>query len=314
MKQAALSSSASGPNLIRKGMRSRWRFSIPGWHLVEYVSVRLLAAGLNGLPITLATGIARRIGEILYCLLVKRRQIALHNLDIAFRNSKTAAEKKQIALDSFRHMVTSVFEFFRMPLLVREAQERFSQEGIEHTDRVFREGRGVILVVAHLGAWELMEFIACLNSYPCSVIVKPLRNPYLHRWIQSLRLQSTFKPIDKDSAVKPALTELRRAHMLAILIDQWAGDEGLQVNFFGQPTSTTSLPARLARKTGAALIPGCCLRVRPGKYLIKIFPEIPLKNLGDDWEMRATEELNHWLEEAIRQHPDQWSWVHRRWK
>ena len=100
---------------------------------------------------------------------------------------------------------------------------------------------------------------------------------------------------------------------VAIVIDQWAGREGVWVDFFGRATSTTSLPVRLAKKTGCALIPIYCLRKEIGRYEIQLLPAVPVSD-DADWEIRTTKRLNEILESQIRQYPEQWSWSHRRWK
>ena len=110
------------------------------------------------------------------------------------------------------------------------------------------------------------------------------------------------------------LLELKKKKLVAILIDQWAGPEGLIVDFFGTPTSTTSIPARLARKTGAALVPGYCVRKSPGFYKIIIRPEVEVETGAEDFERAITVQMNQQLEEQIRAYPDQWLWTHRRWK
>ena len=110
------------------------------------------------------------------------------------------------------------------------------------------------------------------------------------------------------------MRELRHNHGAAILIDQWAGPEGLWIDFFGRPTSTTSVPSRLANKTGCALVPAYCLRTSPGHYEIRICPEVSWDAGDKDWENQMTLRLNQILEKQIREHPEQWLWGHRRWK
>ena len=102
--------------------------------------------------------------------------------------------------------------------------------------------------------------------------------------------------------------------MVAVLIDQWGGKEGLWIDFFGAPTSTTSLPSRLAKKTGCLLVPAYCLRKGIAQYEIQILPQVPLPLNESDWETNVTQRLNEILESHIRQYPEQWSWAHRRWK
>ena len=110
------------------------------------------------------------------------------------------------------------------------------------------------------------------------------------------------------------LAELKGGYGVVIMIDQWAGSEGVWTDFFGIPTSTTSLPARLAQRTGCALIPAFCRRKGDGFYEIQVMPAIYAHADDGMSELLITEKLNRWLEDRIRQFPEQWLWVHRRWK
>ncbi len=119
---------------------------------------------------------------------------------------------------------------------------------------------------------------------------------------------------DKTIGAREILTELRQNHLVAIVIDQWAGNEGVWSYFFNAPTSTTSLPARLAKRTGAALIPAYCIRTTSGQYEIRVQPEVTLKDDGNNWTKSMTNQLNYLLEQQIRAFPEQWVWTHKRWK
>lgn len=250
----------------------------------------------------------------MYFLLIERRKIALENIERAFGNKKSASDKRKIVVESFGNLAISFMELFRMPKTLREPKNRFRIVGEEHVDRAFARGKGIIFVISHLGSWEYLTFFPYLKKFPCAVIGRTIRNPYLHRWVKSLRNQSQLKHIEKNKAIWPILKELKKNHAVAILIDQWAGSEGLWIDFFGEGTSTTSLPARLARKTGCALIPGYCLRIGDGRYEMKFKPEVLLQTNDANWEEATTRELNHLLEEEILLHPEQWTWAHRRWK
>ncbi len=125
-----------------------------------------------------------------------------------------------------------------------------------------------------------------------------------------------FLPIAASSRIASVIgDELRANHLVAILIDQWAGDEGLRGRFFGEETSTTSIPVRLSMKTGCALIPAYCIRTGSGRYKISIMPEVAIQGeTENDWEAQTTDALNRLLEEQILRYPEQWIWTHRRWK
>ena len=132
--------------------------------------------------------------------------------------------------------------------------------------------------------------------------------------INSMRRVMTVNPISKDNSVRAIFQELKAGHGVAILVDQWAGNDGLWVDFFDTKTSTTSIPARLSEKTGCALVSAYCLRTNPGHYEIHI--EKPVVHHMDQpgWEGTVTKDLNQVLERQILAHPEQWLWGHRRWK
>lgn len=302
-------------DLFKKGKRFRLGKIIPGWHYTEYLLLRGLAGLINLLPLAASVWLARRAGDLLYLVMPKRRKIAFYNLDLAFGDTAAAARKKQIARESFRHLATSLVEFFRIPRLKSEAANRFIFSGVHHLEDAFAKFHGIVLVISHLGSWELLGFLPYLKGFQCAVVGKAMRNPYVYEWVKSLRAATSLKHIDKKNAAKEILRELHKNHLVAILIDQWDGPDGLRVPFFDHPTSTTSIPARLARKTQAVLIPGYCLRLRPGYYEIRIKPPVSVQDAeGEDWERATTEKLNRLLEEQIRLYTEQWTWTHRRWK
>jgi KDO2-lipid IV(A) lauroyltransferase len=292
------------------------RTSLSAWSFLEYTAVRTLMAGINLFPIAVSTWVARRLGEAAFVLMRSRRKVAFENLNIAFGNSKSEAEKRSIALESFRHLATSLVEFFRLPKFIKVSARHVRFKGIEYLDRAFAKGRGVVLVMSHLGPWEYLGFLTYLKKYPTTVLGRPLRNPYFYRWVKSIREAVHLEYSDKalSASLKRMLAYLRQNHLVAIVIDQWAGNEGLWVDFFGRATSTTSFPARLAEKTNCALVPAYCIRAGSGEYQIRILPEVPVEKDTDDWLEKTTQRLNRLLEQEIRLFPEQWMWTHKRWK
>jgi len=173
---------------------------------------------------------------------------------------------------------------------------------------------GVVLVISHLGSWEYLSFLPYFTKRSWSVVVKDIKNPYIDKAIDAMRRVMTVIPIPKNSSIRTVLKELKSDHGVAILIDQWAGDEGLWIDFFDTETSTTSIPARLAEKTGCALVPAYCLRSSSGYYEIHIEKPIEADMNQPDWENLVTKKLNESLEKQILAYPEQWLWGHRRWK
>ena len=142
-------------------------------------------------------------------------------------------------------------------------------------------------------------------------MVRDIRNPYIDREINALRRVTSLNPIPKKESVREIIKELKANHGVAILTDQWSGPDGLWLDFFGEPTSTTSIPARLALRFKSPIVPAYCLRQAPGFYSIEIHEPVSTEP-GD--EIEITKRLDALLETQIRKYPDQWIWAHRRWK
>ncbi len=289
------------------------KFRIPFLDFLQYLLVKSLACAVNAFPPGFAACHAHVLGDLFHFFLSKRQKTALENLAIAFP-AMPLSDRKQIVRATFRHLTASFIEFFRIPTVRENAPSYFEVEGTEYLDAAFKKGKGVVFAVSHLGSWEYLSFLFYLRDYPGSVIVREIKNPYLYRWIQSLRSQTRIKPIDRVHSAKGILKALKKNEMVAILIDQWAGHNGVWVDFFGQKTSTTSIPARLALKTGAVIVPGFCIRTSEGKYKITLKPEVPVDSSDPRNEINTTLRLNQLLEEEIKKYPGQLTWTHRRLK
>ena len=308
----ALTHSVNGKK--QRKMKKAWEVrSIPAWNYLEYLVLRGFAGAVNLMSIGLSTRIARGVGNVLYWVLPGRRKVAFSNLEITYKDSLSPKEKEVIVRETFRNLCTSLMEFFRIPSMLAEAQDRFQFEGTEYIDEAFKNNKGIILAISHIGSWEYLAFLPYLRGYPCSVVVRPSKNPYIDKWIESLREKTKLKPIDKLSAAKKILKRLKQNELVAILTDQWAGHDGVWADFFGSPTSTTSIPARLAHRTNSIIIPAYCLRTSVGKYKIVICPPVEVPET-EDYETTVTAKLNELLEAEIRKYPSQWSWAHKRWK
>lgn len=280
-----------------------------------YLAVRLLSAVLELLPIPIVFGIARQVGSLCYVLMPKRRQIALDNIRAALGDSLPPSEQKKLARTSFQNISLSIVELFLIRKICANAERLFKWKNREYYEEAFRLGKGLLLTVSHAGSWELLGILPYLTPRDVSVVVKLIRNPYLNKRVDELRREMKLTPIPKYGAAREVLRRLKNNGCVGILIDQWAGAEGLWVDFFGRGTSTTSLPARLAQKTGCCLMPAYCLREPNGGYTIVMDEPVELPSAEDpEGERKVTQELSRRLEEQIRKRPEQWIWTHRRWK
>lgn len=282
-------------------------------YALESYGVRFLARVSSLLSFETIDGLARRIGDFVFFAGGSRKKTARDNIERAFGTVLSPQERQALLKASYRHVALALMELYTIPRLRDKAAGRITFSGLEHLDKAFAAGKGVIYVISHIGSWELLAFLPYLQHYPCSVVVKNIKNPFLDERTNDLRRMLALNPIHKKNSSKTILRELKENRLVAVLIDQWAGREGIWCDFFGSPTSTTSIPARLAKKTGAALIPARCVRTGPGYYRIENDPPVPLEE-GLDWEYKTTLKLNRLLEESILKYKDQWIWGHKRWK
>jgi KDO2-lipid IV(A) lauroyltransferase len=185
-------------------------------------------------------------------------------------------------------------------------------EGGEHFENALRAGRGVLFATAHLGNWELSAFAHALLAAPMSVVVRPLDNPLIDAMVERRRALTGNRPIGKKESARSILKALAANQAVGILIDQNESPEtGVFVDFFGIPACSSSGFAKIAAHSGAAVIPGFALwSERERRYILRFYRPVPMT--GDP--VRDTQALQSELEKVIRAHPDQWLWIHRRWK
>ncbi len=292
-------------------------------HRLEYWIARSFAAVVAALPWSAAYFLARRAGDLLHLVDGRHREIARENIRARYRledgSALSETEVRTMVRDVFRHFVSLGVEVVRLqPEMARRPIEEFlTFEGEESLREAAESGRGAIIVSCHLGNWEIIAAAGLgIGRTPTSVY-RPLDNPLLDTWVRSLRGGTGAEVVPKSGAVRGLLRALRKGGIVAILVDQDARRHGIQVPFFGLPASTIPTPAELALRTGAAIIPGFAIRTGPGfRYHTWLEPEVTVRKDADhDQEVeRITAELNVRLEAAIRRAPEQWLWLHRRWK
>ena len=247
----------------------------------------------------------------------RRRRIALANLARAYPELPVA-ERRRLARRSCQHLGMTLVELPRLltaPL--PETLARIRLEGIEHLHAAMREHGRALLLTAHLGNWEVLCAAHRLTEYGLSVVVRPLDAPWLDAVAGRLRRRTGVDVIDKRGALRPVLEALRRGRMVGILLDQNAARrEGVFVEFFGHPASTSRSLALLAVRTGAPVVPIFARRVSGTGHTVVIRPALPPPGANDpeaavvELTARCTAEI----ERAIRETPEQWLWSHDRWR
>ena len=197
-------------------------------------------------------------------------------------------------------------------------QQVVSFEGLEHYQAAKAQKRGIVFLTAHLGAWELGAFAHALNGFPLHVLYRPLDNPWLNGLVNRYRTLSGNRLIDKRDSAREVLTAMARNETVGILADQnTLSEEGVFVDFFGIPACTTTGIAKIALRTGAAVVPAFCVWDPLSQRFRVVFDQpLELRATGDaETDIRvATQEMTSVIERYVRNYPDQWLWIHGRWK
>lgn len=285
---------------------------------LEYAAARGTLQLFGLLPRTVARRFAARFAAILFRMNPAWRRTALFNLRLAFPEWGEA-ERERIVKLMVRNLGWLMAEFAQLPRMNRvNVASVIVQNGFENFLAAERRGRGVLFLTGHLGAWELKPFAHALYHKPIHFLVRPIKNARVDALVNRYRGLSGNRPIEKNESVRAVLRVLRGGGTVGILADQNTTPvEAVFVDFFGIPAATTAGLARLARRTGAAVVPvHSYWDPWLGKYVLHYEPALELAQSEDEEaDIRAQTELfNKTLEGFIRRFPDQWFWVHRRWK
>jgi Kdo2-lipid IVA lauroyltransferase/acyltransferase len=286
--------------------------------VAEYSLALLIVRLFAAMPRRIAYPTAKTLARLGFHLARRQRRAGLRNLQMAFPElSRNALEK--ILRGSFENLGRLLVEFTHMPELNKGNICRFVvHDGLENYLEGLRRGRGVIFMTAHFGAWELSSFAHAVYGYPLRFVVRPIDNPRVEKLISTYRTHSGNIPIERRSAARDILKALRQNEAVGILFDQnTTRSEGIFAEFFGIPAATTPALALFALRTGAAVVPGFLIwDTSLGKHRLRLDPPVQLIDTGnlDHDVLENTKIFNKILEGYIRAYPDQWLWIHRRWK
>ncbi len=257
------------------------------------------------------------VGTLMRRISPRHYRIVLTNLRLAFGEEKREAELRQLAIECYRHLGKCLIEFIRLPAMSSEEIKRVVRiQGRQHLDAALAAGKGVILLTGHLGNWEMVGARIAAAGYPLNVIARAQRDDTLTQYILRTREVVGMHVLHQEVAVRRSLLALRQNQLVGILLDQNAGDEGLFVDFFGRLASTAAGAAAFALRTGAAVLPTVGWRNPDDTHTAAIGEAVPLIRTGDrDQDLLVnTARYTKLIEQAIRQHPAQWFWLHKRWK
>jgi KDO2-lipid IV(A) lauroyltransferase len=285
---------------------------------LEYLPVWLIAQTLRWLPRPVARGIGCGIAIVFYWVHPRLRRVGMRNLELAFPE-KPPAERERILKGVYRSLGRLLAEIPKFPDYKLATVDRIAvYDGLEHYIAARDRGQGVLFMTAHLGGWEIGSFVHSMHGHQLNIIVRDLDNPLLDRWIRRLRTLHGNKTHDKDEYARGLLAAMKRGETVGALMDtNMTPPQGVFVNYFGLPACTAGGIARVAMRTGASVLPAFTIWDESlGKYRIQFEPAIPTVCTGDDDADAITNTQNYTaaIEKAVRAHPDQWLWVHRRWK
>jgi KDO2-lipid IV(A) lauroyltransferase len=301
-------SAAAGSNRVG-GLNAR-----KSWLQVqaEYATATSLIALLRALPISTASRTAEAAMRVLDLSLPRLRRIARINLSFALP-SLSAAEHERIIDGVFRSLARLLLSMAKFPdINAANVSQWIQYQGLENYQAAKAKQRGVLVATAHLGNWELSAFAHALMTEPMNVMVRPLDNPGIDRIVETRRELSGNRLIHKHRSARSVLQALKNNEAVGILIDQnTSAAEGVFIQFFGKAACAGSAFAKLAYHSEAAIIPGFALWDSAAeRYILRFYPEVPMS--GD--EQADTQRIHTFIESVIREYPDQWMWIHRRWK
>jgi KDO2-lipid IV(A) lauroyltransferase len=273
---------------------------------------------LGILPRRLARSAGAIIAGIAWFTLGRLRRVGLRNLELAFPQMPFAERKRVLRLE-YRSLGWQLAEFAKMSGYTPEYASRFIRyDGLENYLAARDRGKGVLVLTGHLGAWELSSFYHSLAGYPMGMVIRRLDNPLVDRMVNRIRCRHGNRVLHKDDFARGLIGAMRAGETVGILMDtNMTPPQGVFVPFFGVPGCTASGLARVALKTNAAVVPGFLLwETAERRYVLHFLPEVALIDTGDSEPdaIENTARLTAVLEDVIRRYPDQWLWMHRRWK
>jgi KDO2-lipid IV(A) lauroyltransferase len=285
---------------------------------LEYAAAWPFIKILGVMPRPLSRAFAIGLAQVVYLLHFRLRQVGMRNLAMVFPE-KSVAERARILRGVFTSLGRQLAELCRFPTYTpQNVDEVVMYDGLGNYERAYAQGRGVLFLTAHFGGWELSAFAHSLHGHWLHIVMRPMDNEYLDQLLQHYRTMHGNKTVAKDDFVRGLLAAMKAGETVGILMDtNMTPPQGIFVDFFGVPACTASGLARIALRTHAAVVPGFTLwdpALR--KYRLRFDPALELIRTGDlEADIAAnTQMFTKVIENYVRKYPDQWLWVHRRWK
>jgi len=263
-------------------------------------------------PLRVANKLANTYTKALDITIPRLRRVARTN--ISFAMPQLTSEQQERIIDGvFRSLARLLVALARFPdINANNVSAWIRYEGLEHYQAAKAKGRGVLIATAHLGNWELSAFAHAILTEPMHVMVRPLDNERVDELVETRRALSGNRLIVKWDSALSVVRALKQNEAVGMLIDQNAAEtEGGFVQFFGKPATANFAFIKIAERTGAAVVPGFAIwEASEQRYVLRFYPQLELTgNTAAD-----TQRIHTFFEQVIRKYPDQWMWIHRRWK
>lgn len=257
------------------------------------------------------------LAPLFFYIIPIRKKTVLENLSLAFP-SLSQQEINKIAYNCYKSFSITLIEILLIPWLSREQMKNMIKcSNTRLISERYKENKGIILLSAHFANWEYIALSVSLQiDIPFHVVVKPQRNPYVTRWLERARTKWINKIIPSGVSIRQVYKELLEKNIVAMVADQRGPREGVQLDFMGRPAYFFSGPAMLSVKTGAPLMYGIPVRQKDYSYKTEIY-EVNQDNLPESEEekiVELTRRHKEYMEKCISEHPEQWFWMHKRWK
>ena len=285
---------------------------------LEFAAVWTLVTALGILPRSWARTSGAGVGWLAWIALPRLRRVGRTNLALALPEL-SETERERILRTEYTSLGWQLGEFCQMRRYTRAAAEKFIRyEGLENYLAAREQGRGVMVITGHLGAWELSSFYHSLMGFPMSMVIRRLDNARVDALVNEVRCLHGNRVVHKDDFARGLITAMRKGETVGILMDtNMTPPQGVFVPFFGVPAATGSALARVAMKTEAVVLPGCLLWEQSERtYVLHFDKPVEMVDSGDNDAdavtntARCTAAIEAW----VRRYPEQWLWVHRRWK
>ncbi|MDH3267806.1 MAG: lysophospholipid acyltransferase family protein [Ignavibacteria bacterium] len=284
---------------------------------IEYIVFVLFSFCFRLLGLNLSRRIAPILAFVFFYFIPIRKKVVFENLKIAFPKNDITANKK-LAFKIYSSFATTLVEIMCLPFL--EKSELTGAVDCSNPELIvgkYIEGKGVILLSSHFGNWEFGAIATAIQvKLPFSVVVKPLRNPLVNNWMNKARTKFGNEVVPLGISIRKTYQTLKEKKIVAMVADQRGPKEGAKVDFFEKKVPAYTGPASLALKTGAPIVCGIPIRGKDYKYKM-VLVEISQDNLPESEEdkiLEISQRYTSYLEKVIRDHPEQWLWMHKRWK